>query len=67
MDVIFFLFVAFCAVGVYLARFIAKSIWPDNVSDKSDSGTTVIHNHFTENHLHISNDDLKELSNKKKS
>ena len=66
MDVIFFLLIAFCAGGLYLGRFIGKSIWPDSgISDKNDSGTTIIHNHFTENHLHISNDDLKELNKKK--
>jgi len=65
MIVIFFLLT--CVVGgFYLFRAMFDLLVPKETFEETTSKTTHInHNYITENHLHISKEDLKALSDKK--
>lgn len=49
-------------VGSFVGKFIASLIYKSDDSESTEKSESFVihnHNHITENHLHISNDDLK--------
>ncbi|NQY30700.1 MAG: hypothetical protein HRT69_14680 [Flavobacteriaceae bacterium] len=66
--VVFIMFIAFALGGWFLFTSIFDMLVPKESYEETSSKTTYInHNYITENHLHISKEDLKTLSDKKTS
>jgi hypothetical protein len=66
MDIIIGLFIVFVVGGWLVGKTIGELLFPK--TDNFKPGKTEIHNHYykTENHLHVTKDDLKSLSDKSK-
>lgn len=61
MVFIFFLFIVFIGGGWLIGKLIGNLLVPGGKPSNTSSNKTTIHNHFTENHLHISKENLKYL------
>ncbi len=64
MELIIVLFVVFVGGGWLIGKLFGNLLFPK--TDTFKPGKTEIHNHYhtTENHLHISKEDLKSLTDK---
>lgn len=65
MELIFILLVVFVGGGWLLGKATGTMLFPKNQNDNPHK-TEIHHHHYhTENHLHVTKEDLKSLSNKK--
>jgi hypothetical protein len=65
MEILFIL-VFFIGSGWLLGKLVAKLFFPKSKNYEypvSKNSKTIINNHITENHLHITENQLKELNN----
>jgi len=61
-----YIFALFTFIGWLIGKFIGSLFFNAKTSepDSNDSEKIVIHNHITENHLHITEDQIKSISGK---
>ena len=72
MIYILLIFIVFVGGGALLGRSVGDALTKENDFEpsrrsKKDDSPMIVHNHITENHLHISKEDLKSLVDSKKS
>ena len=61
-----YIFALFTFIGWFIGKFIG-SLFSNSKTSKphsNDSEKIIIHNHITENHLHVTEDQIKSISDK---
>ncbi len=63
--ILFNLMILLPLVGFFIGRSIGNLLTPKSQnSQNNDSNNVVIHNHITENHLHVTDEQIKSIASK---